>query len=267
MRSVVFASVLCLTLFSFCTNTTPPTANALVPSSTVSMPANAGPANVSISSLNCWVEKGQFFVTGICDNASDEWQKIWLRMAPLDHSGNPLTIDGTPGAVFSVFSDATPPRGRTSFFAEWPVTAFSGTPDSCIITGAGTILTAPGPILIAMEDSGVKMIVSDTVDGKLVSVEKAWQVNVVVENPLDRQADHPRVELLIYDSDDRLWFVTVLNPEDPNQKQLLNMEKEGPMLPHEKRRFGAVIYYDNLPQALKDKKIGRVAFQPYNADH
>jgi len=267
MRSVVFASALCLALFSFCTNTTQnqPVAKALVPNSTVAMPPNAGPANVSISDMNCWVEKGQFFVTGICDNAADEWQKIWLRMSPLDQAGNPLNVDGAPDAVFATFSDAVPPRGRISFFAEWPLTSFSGTPDSCIVTGAGSTLVPPGPILVISENNGVKMLVPDTIDGKVVSVERAWQVSTVVENPLDMRADHPRAELLIYDTDNRLWFITVLNPEDPGQKKMVSAEKEGPMVPYEKRRIGAVIYYDNLPQALKDKKIGRVEFQAFNA--
>ncbi len=264
MRSFVLVSVLCLALFSFCTST--PTNQPAAATSSKQMPADAGPANVTISDLNCWVERGQFFVTGICDNRAGEWQKIWLRLQPLDPSGNRITVNGDSSVVFATLSDAVPPRGRTSFFVEWPVSAFSGSPDSCIITGAGAELTNPGPILAIIENNGIKMIVPDTIaNDSVIALERAWQVNALVENPLEMEARHLRLELLVYDTDQRLWFATVLNPEDPEQKATLYLEREGPMAPHEKRRIGTNIYYDNLPQALRAKKIGRVEFQPFNA--
>ena len=224
-----------------------------------------GEVKVSITAMNCWVEQERFFVVGICDNLSNDWQKIWLRMTLMDKAGKPLTVNDAADAVFPTLSDAVPPRGRTSFFAEWPLDALSGTPDSCTVTGAGAVLMPPGPIIVATEQSGVKMLVGEKVGDSLVMVEKAWQVSVVVENPLDMQALHPRVELLVYGTDQLLWYATVLNPEDPQLKSVINAEREGPMAPQEKRRIGAYVYYDKLPQALKDKKIGRVEFQPFEA--
>lgn len=221
--------------------------------------------NVSITALNCWVEKESFFITGICDNLSNDWQKIWLRMAPMDSEGKPLEVNGAADAPFPTFSDAVPPRGRTSFFAEWPLSAFSGVPDSCTVTGAGAINMPAGPILIISQQSGVKMLVGEKSGDSLVMVERAWQVNATVENPLDMQALHPRLELLVYGTDQRLWYATVLNPEEPLQKPAVNAEREGPMKPQEKRRIGAYVYYANLPQALKDKKIDHVEFYPFEA--
>ena len=50
----------------------------------------------------------------------------------------------------------------------------------------------------------------------------------------------------------------MLNPEDPNTKKILALEKDGPMMPGEQRHVGVYAFYDRMPQALKDKKIGRV---------
>jgi hypothetical protein len=259
MRTVIlnlFWSITLLFSYSNC-NETPPKPALLPPQATA-------PTAVNISNLNYWVEADRFFVVGICDNLSNDWQKILLRMAPMKN-GKPITVNDAVDAVFPTFSDAVPPRGRTSFMAEWPLGAFSDTPDSCTVTGGGAIPMSPGPILIATEQSGVKMLVGEKVGDSLVMVEKAWQVNVLVENPLDVQALHPRVELLVYGTDQRLWFAGVLNPEDPQQKQVVNAEHEGTMAPQEKRRIGANVYYNSLPQALKDKKIGRIEFHPFEA--
>lgn len=266
MRTVAFISMLCLALFCFCTNSPSPTANALTAAQQNPMPPDAAPANVVISDLHCWVERGHFYATGICDNAATEWQKIWLKMEPFDKSGKSIQINGGPDAVFTTFSDAVPPKGRTSFFAAWPLEAFSGVPDSCAVKGAGAELAAPGAILVVLENNGVRMLVPDTIGvDSLISVEKAWHVTAIVQNPLEYQAARPRLELLVYGTDNLLWFATLLNPDDPAQKQLLFAEREGPMEPQEKRRFSVSVTYDNLPQALKDKKIGRVEFQPFNA--
>lgn len=260
MRNVIFHSVLGLLLLLFCPNC------AETQSKPAVLPPNvtAG-AQVKISALNYWVENERFFVVGICDNLSNDWQKIWLRMAPMDGEGQPVSVNDASDAIFPTFSDAVPPRGRTSFMAEWPLDAFSDTPDSCTVTGAGFVVMPPGPILIATEQSGVKMLVGEKMGDSLVMVERAWQANTAVENPLDMQAFHPRVELLVYGSDQRLWYVGVLNPEDPQQKQVVNAEREGPMAPQEKRYIGAFVQYNNLPQALKDKKIGRVEFHAFEA--
>ncbi len=253
----LFWSITLLFFYTNC-NETPPKPALLPPQATA-------PLNVSISDLNYWVESDRFFVVGICDNLSNDWQKIWLRMAPTDPAGKPITVNDASDAVFPTFSDAAPPRGRTSFMVEWPLSAFSGTPDSCTVTGGGAAAMTPGPILICIEKSGVKMLVGEMMGDSLVMVEKAWQVNVLVENPLDVQALHPRAELLLYGTDQRLWFVGVLNPEDPQQQQSVKAEREGPMAPQEKRRIGANVFYNSLPQALKDKRIGRVEFHAFEA--
>lgn len=221
--------------------------------------------NISISDLNCWVERGQFFVVGICNNESDYWLNIWLQMAPTDANGKPIKVNGAESAIFPTFSDAVPPRGRTSFFFEWPLAAFPSMPDSCVVTGAGAVALSPGPILVVVEQSGVKMLVPATPEDTVSNLEKAWTLNFVVENPLDVEAAHPRVELLLYGTDKRLWMATVLDPENEDQKEVFKAEKEGPMAPKEKRRFAAQVVYDNLPQSLVEKKIGRVEFLPFNA--
>ncbi len=221
------------------------------------LPANAVPPQVKISDLNCWVEQGQYFITGICINESASWQKIWLKAEPLDAAGNALTIKSCLSAVFPTFSSAVPPQGRTAFFAGWPLSDFSGTPDTCRVTGAGAITVSAGPILLVEQISGVKMLAPPKNED--VSTEEiAWQINAVLNNPMPMPAARPRLELLLFGTDNRLWFSTLLNPEDPQTKPLLSFEKEGPMQPGEQRRVGVYAFYERMPQALKAKKIGRV---------
>jgi hypothetical protein len=264
MRTLILTLILGITLFFACTNSVENKPNTTGLSDNPALPSGTITAIVKVSNLNCWVEKGQFLVTGICDNHSGEWQKIWLAMIPMDAKGRPLKVNGDTSSIFATFSDAVPPQGRTSFFASWPLKAFSGVPDTCIVKGGAALPMPAGPILIVAEQSGVKMIVPENANDT-VGTEIAWHVNVMVENPLDMQALHPRVELLIFGKDQRLWFATVLNPEDAQQKQYVNAEKEGPMEPKEKRRIGANVYYENLPQALKDQKIDHVEFHPFEA--
>lgn len=221
------------------------------------LPANAAPSTVKITDLNCWIEQGQCFITGICSNESSSWQKIWLKAEPLDHAGKSLKIKGFASVVFPTFSSAVPPKGRTSFFTGWPLTDFSGTPDSCLVTGAGAIAVAAGPILLVEQISGVKMLAPKK-EGEAATEEVAWQINAILNNPMPLPAAHPRLELLLYCTDNRLWLSTLLNPEDPQTKQLLSLEKEGPMQPGEQRKLGVYAFYERMPQALKDRKIGRV---------
>jgi len=263
MRTLILTLISGFTLFLACKNTAQNQAQT-VTTGGATLPPGTITAIVEISKMNCWVEQGQFLVTGICDNRQGEWQKIWLQMAPLDAEGRPLKVNGDSISVFPTFSDAVPPLGRTSFFISWPLSAFSGTPASCTVKGAAALPLSSGPILVISEQSGVKVLMPEK-PGDTVSVEKAWQVYAVVENPLDVQAYHPRVEMLIYGTDQKLWFATVLNPEDPQQKKYVSTDKEGPMEPKEKRTIGAVVYYDNLPQVLKDQKIGRIEYQAFEA--
>ncbi len=260
MRTLILILISGITLFFACTNTTENKttgANSVLPHGTVS-------TNVNISNLNCWVEEGQFFVIGICNNDAHEWQKIWLAMTPLDAEGRPMKVNGDSSGVFVTFSDAVPPRGRTSFFASWPLSAFPAPPDSCIVKGAAALPLTAGPILIAREQSGVKMLVPEK-PGDTTQLERAWLVNVVVENPLDMMSAHPKVEMLLYGNDNRLWFASVLDPEDEQQKQYVKAERNGPMEPKERRRIGTNVYYDDLPKALKEQKIGRVEFLAFEA--
>jgi hypothetical protein len=265
MRTLILTLLLGITLVFSCTNGVENQSNITPSTSAFDAPTDTALAYIEATNVNCWIEQGQFFVIGTCDNLSNEWQKIWLKMTPMDAKGNQLKMNGASYATFATFSDAVPPRGRTSFFVGWPLTAFSGTPDSCIVTGANALVMSPGPILIITEQSGVKMLTPENPSDTVSTVEKAWQVNVMVENPLEIKAYHPRVELLLFGKDERLWFASVLNPEDPQQKEYVAADGEGPIEPKGKRRIGAYIHYEHLPQALKDKKIGRADFQPFEA--
>ncbi|HRI59739.1 MAG TPA: hypothetical protein PK228_08445, partial [Saprospiraceae bacterium] len=200
MRTLILILISGITLFFACTNTTENQINGASTPHNLTLPYGTITAIVTISNLNCWVEQGQFFVIGICDNGADEWQKIWLEMKPLDAEGQPLKVHGDTVSIFPTFSDAVPPRGRTSFFASWPLSAFSGTPASCIVKNGAALPLTAGPILIAGQQSGVKILMPEK-EGDTTKVEKAWQVNVIIENPLDMPAAHPKVEMLLYGKD------------------------------------------------------------------
>lgn len=221
------------------------------------LPPTPLPSNVSIHDLNCWSEQGQFFITGTCVNESNTWQKMWLKAEPLDKAGKPVKIQTFGSVIFPTLSSAVPPKGRTAFFAGWPLTDFKGVPDSCRVTGAGAIQVPTGPILLVDQISGVKML-SPLQTGQPATEEIAWQINAVLNNPMPIAAAHPRLELLLFGTDNRLWYSTLLNPEDPQTKQMLSLEKDGAMQPGEKRQVGVYAFYAQLPAALKAKKIGRV---------
>lgn len=226
------------------------------------LPANAKPVAVNVYKVNCWVEQEKFFVVGLCTNTSAEWQKIWLEAVPLNASGKPIAISKCSSVIFSTFSDAVPPSGRTSFFASWPLSDFSGKPDSCTIKSVLGIQPAPGPILVAPVVNGMKML-SPSVPGQ-PSIE-GWHVSSSISNPLQMEAAHPRLEVLVYGTDGLLWLSTVLNPEDPATKQIFHFEGDGPLKPAEDRPFNLQVYNEGLPQVLKEKKIGRVEILPFEA--
>lgn len=229
-------------------------------------PPNADTANVHISDLNCWTEQGQFFVVGICDNRAGAWQRIWLRMEPTDSTGQPLTCNGQPSATFPTFSRAVPPLGRTSFFAGWPLSAFSGQPKSCRIVGAGASAVPPGAILLGTEQSGVRVLAPAPSDATK-TIEKGWQASVLLQNPLDLPAQHPCTELLIYGKDQRLWFSQVLDPANPALRGIVSSTGEGPLRQQEQRRISVQVFYPNLPKHLQDVLIGRVEFLPFDYRH
>lgn len=262
MRSTL--QFLMLIFFLLCCQNCLEQAASSAPYNAQLLPSKALEANVSIRDLNCWVEQGQFFVTGVCINESANWQKIWLKAEPLDNKAKILKINGFPSAVIETFSTAVPPKGRTAFFAGWPLSDFQGTPDSCRVNGAGAITVPAGPILLVEQISGVKMLAPKQADQDATE-EVAWQINAVLNNPMPLIAAHPRLELLLYGTDKRLWFSTLLNPEDLQTKQMLSLEREGPLQPGEQRRVGVYAFYERMPKALREMKIGRVEMLAFEA--
>ncbi len=221
------------------------------------LPAGARPSGIRIADLNYWTEQGQFFVTGVCVNESGTWEQIWLNVALADGKGGALKIGGAGSAIIPAFSAAVPPMGRTSFFAGWPLSAISGVPEACTVREEGSLKAAPGAILLTENVGGVRMMVPEA-PGKPTSVEAAWQISAVLNNPLPQPANHPKLELLLYGTDKKLWFSTLLDPDDPKYKSLIVSSKSGPMAGGEKRELGISVYYEQLPAALREKKIGRV---------
>ena len=228
------------------------------------LPGNAQALELNINNVNCWVEKEHFIVTGICSNTSGKWQKIWLEVTPLDAIGKPLSISKHASVIVATFSDAVPPNGRTSFYASWPLSEFSGKPASCKFKVAGAIHKDPVPILASSGVNGIKMF-EPSVDGQAVPTERGWQVSGTISNPLEMVASNPRLEILLYGTDNKLWMSTVLNPDDPAIQPVFFFDRQGPMQPREERGFSLQVYYAGLPQALKDIKIGRVEILPFEA--
>ena len=230
------------------------------------LPADLTVTNVVITNLNCWREQGVFFMAGICDNNTDNWQKIWLRMEPMDSTGRSITVSNAPSAVFAAFSEAVPPRGRTSFFYGWKLTDFTGVPDSARVFVAGGEPRTPGAVVIAQEPSGVRMMASTaTPKDPGYMKEVGWQCAMVMNNPLDSTAVHPRAEILIYGTDNRLWLAMVLNQENAEQRSFITVDGEGPLKAHEKRHLDCKMYYYHLPNRLKEIKIGKVEFLAFDA--
>lgn len=230
------------------------------------LPANLVAINATVTDLNCWMENDVFFVAGICDNTSDNWQKIWLRMEPIDNKGRSISVNNLPSAGFSALSEAVPPRGRTAFCSSWKLTDFSGTPDSARIFVAGGEPRLPGAVIIAQEPSGVRMMASTaTPNDPGYMKEVGWQCGMVMNNPLNIPANHPRVEILIYGTDKRLWVAMVLNPEDAKQRSFITVDGEGPLKPQEKRHLDCKMYYYLLPNRLKQIMIGKVEFLAFDA--
>jgi len=257
----------CFVLCSQCKNQSappPPVQTSTMPGS---LSPNLIPTTVKITDLHCWRELGNFFVTGICDNTTDNWQKIWLRMQPIDSLGQLVAMTTLSEAIFPTFSEAVPPRGRTSFFYAARLTDFTGIPDSAHILAAGAEPRDPGAMIIIQDPSNVRMMARDTAGNNTSGslVETGWQCGIVMNNPLDKPAIHPRVEALVYGTDKRLWLAMLLNPEDPELRQILTMAGAGPLQPQEKRRLDCRIYYYHLPSRLQQIKIGRVDFLAFDA--
>lgn len=253
-----------LVLFFSITACTEKTPNVVRPLHANLLPEAAKTIPGNISQLNCWVEQDQFFVTGICSNQSASWQKIWLEVTPLDAEGKPLTIEKHNAVILSTFSDAVPPNGRSSFFGSWPLSAFSGVPNASSVKIAGAITQNAGPILVASKINSMKMLASTAPD-QPATEEIAWQVNGSILNPLPTIANHPRLEVLVFGTDNRLWLSTLLNPEDPASQVNFQFARKGPLQAQEDRPFTLQVFYASLPKALKEQKIGRVEILPFEA--
>jgi hypothetical protein len=209
---------------------------------------------VTFDDVHTWVENGQFYVVGLANNLSNDWQQYWLRLTALDAAGQVLTINGKPDVVVPVMADAVPPRGRSSFFAAIPLDKISGTPADCKLAAAGAKIMDPGPILIATEISGVRVLVQNESD--TVQVEKAWQMRIKVTNPLPLEAQNPCLESLLYGRDGKLWYAQTYNPQ--RDTAIISQSEIGPIPAQGSRIFAYNISYDSLPKGLQDAKIRNV---------
>lgn len=117
-----------------------------------------------------------------------------------------------------------------------------------------------GPILIATKTSSVKVINGDPEDSTK-TVEVAWRVNGTLENPLPGVVLEPCIDVLLYGTDERLYFTQGLQLNQDTA--VVASDRYGQMLPGDKRNFGMAIGYESLPEALKNLKIGRVDFLGY----
>jgi hypothetical protein len=211
-----------------------------------------------ITDLTCWVEQGQFFATGICINQSPTWQKIWLEATPIN-----IGMQSTPHAktLVPTFSDAVPPQGRSAFFAQWPLKS-EFAPDSLRITNALAQPQAPQAILVVENLNGVRLMAP--ANATQTSVEIAYQLSGTLFNALPITVASVKMEILIFDTNGRLQFSSLLDPQSEQAKPIFRFEKTGAIQPNEKRAFELQIHYEQLPQSLKQKKIGHIeilAFQ------
>lgn len=229
---------------------------------TDSLPGIADTLTVGFRDLNFYTSKDHFCIVGIVDNQSSFWQKIWLQVQLVDSSGTTLTFHGDTTLIIRAFSDAVPPRGATAFFAAVPLSQLSGIPVNCRVAGAGAMQRPPGPILIAATTAGSGVYALDSTAASGVR-ERAYNLNAQINNPLDERAYHPRVVLLMYANDNRLYYAQLINPEVPNSP--IQQDNQGPMSPAEKRNIIYQINYDLIPEPLQSLRVGRVEVQAFDA--
>lgn len=225
------------------------------------LPPNADTISVGFRDQNAYSSNGMYCVAAIVDSKALTWQRIWVRVQLLDEAGKVLAINGdTSGAVVRTMADAVPPLGATSMFFSAPLTQISGTPAGCRLSGAGGLEQSPGPILICYETGGVRISYPDTLNPKK-NIETVFQASGTVENPLDVMAPHFNLVVLIYGKDEKLYFVQAVDPED--QGTALLMERSGPLIAKEKRKITLPVYYQQLPEVLRQLLISKVLFQVY----
>lgn len=227
------------------------------------LPANPDSAHVDFRDLNYWTENKLFCVASLVDNLGMTWQSIWIRVELLDSAGNRLQIYGDSSMIMRTVAEAIPPRGASAIFAAIPFSEVTGgIPVKCRLSGAGAVEQAPRPILLSNDISGVRMQKPDPNDPNKV-IELAYQASATVENPLQMDAYHMRVVLLLYGKDNKLYFVQMVNPEDPDT--VIKLDRTGVMLGTERRKMTCPIVYKQLPQKLQEVLIGQVDVQAYEA--
>jgi hypothetical protein len=226
------------------------------------IPAGADTITVGFRDLNYFTSNDHFCIVGIVDNPSNAWQKIWLRAYLKDSTGNIVLINGDSSVIVRAFSDAVPPRGATAFFVAVPRGQISGIPVGCTMEGAGAVRRPSGAILLTSEIGGVRVLYQDPADTSKMK-ETVFNLQATLENPLDMNAYHPRIVLLVYGKDEKLYFTQVVNPD--KRSSPIRQERDGPLAPGEKRKFTCPIYYEMLPEQLQNSLIGRVAVQAFDA--
>jgi hypothetical protein len=224
-----------------------------------SMPEKSDTFEVVFRDTNFWIEGDSIFcVTGIVDNKRMNWQKIWLRVDMTDAAGAPVSIKGKDALILRAFSEAIPPFGASSFFYTIPLKRLSARPANCTFSGTAAQNVAEGPILVGGMQSNVKAFSGpDTFSNTDDRLESAWLITADVTNPLPVISNHPRLNVLVYGRDQKLWFSQVLNPEDTLTKMVV-MQPPGPIAGGKSASAFFQVNYGGLPNVLNQTRIGRI---------
>lgn len=230
------------------------------------MPEKSDTFEVAFRDTNYWIEGDSLFcITGLVDNKRMEWQKIWIRIDMKDESGNPVSIKGKDALVLRAFSDAIPPFGASSFFYGISLDQLSARPRECTFAGAASRNVAEGPILVGGMQSNVKAFSGpDTSSDVNARKESAWLITCDVNNPLPIPANDPRLNVLIYGRDQKLWFSQVLNPQDTVEKKVV-MQPPAPIAGGKTSSAFFQVRYEGLPKVLDNVRIGRIDVMMYEA--
>ena len=213
--------------------------------------------------LNYWTEGDYFYITGLADNHSGEWARIWVELEILDAKGQVLKYKGETSVINRTFSDGIPPSGQSAFFAQCALKKFNGMPASARVKGMRGISVSPDAILVCTEVSALRMLRTESTAGDTAKRQVEFSRLAVghIANPLNMVADDYCVELALFgESDNKLWFI---QPVYPNQDSTIWQEREGPLQPNETRKISMQVYFENLPKPLQTAKIGLVEMYPF----